>query len=158
MARMWLRCPCSSCLPSLSRTPSEVPSSAASTSWTPSALPLGRPCTQPPRISDASPATPPVCTTTRPATASTLCFGAPRPAAPPPPQNHRPHPRHSPGVHHHRAGHHQHPLLLLHRVPHQFRRLPHRGFHLPFRGDAVGHEREREPVAFLRFRRHADAA
>src|ERR1035441_5070516 len=74
MARMWLRCPCSSCLPSLSRTPSEVPSSAASTSWTPSALPLSTPCTQPPRISDARPATPPVCTTTGPATTSTLCF------------------------------------------------------------------------------------
>src|ERR1035441_3472556 len=44
MARMWLRCPCSSCLPSLSRTPREVPSSAASTSWTPRALPESTPC------------------------------------------------------------------------------------------------------------------
>src|ERR1035441_8494011 len=147
MARMWLRCPCSSCRPSLNRTPSEVPSSAASTSWTPSALPLSTPCTQPPRISDASPATPPVCNTTEPAPA--------HPPAPRPPQNRPPPPRHSPRVHHHRAGHHQHPLLLLHRVPHQFRRLPHRRFHLPFRGDAVGHKREQEPVAFLRFRRHA---
>src|ERR1035441_8453658 len=74
MARMWLRCPCSSCRPSLSRTPREVPSGAASTSWTPRALPESTTCTQPPRINDARPATPPVCTTTGPATTSTFCF------------------------------------------------------------------------------------
>ncbi len=71
---MWLRCPCSSCRPSASRMPSDVPNSAASVSCTPSALPLSSACTNPPRISAAKPCTPPVCTTTGPATATTFNF------------------------------------------------------------------------------------
>ena len=65
---------------------------------------------------------------------------------------------HAAGVHHHRTRHHDHFQLLLERLPDQRRGLPHGGLHLALRRDAVGHEGERQPVALLRFGRHADAA
>jgi hypothetical protein len=67
-------------------------------------------------------------------------------------------PRHAAGMHHHRPRHHNDLLSLLDGLPHQRRGLTHGGLHLPFRGDAVGHERERKAVPLLRFGPDADAA
>ena len=60
-------------------------------------------------------------------------------------------------MNHHRARHGDDGLALLLRLPRQRRRLPHRGLHLALGGNLVRHERERQTVALLRFRRHADA-
>jgi len=62
------------------------------------------------------------------------------------------------GMYHYRSGHNYHLLLLTEGVAHQSRGLAHGCFHLALRGNAVRHEGKREPVAFLRFGHHADAA
>ena len=67
-------------------------------------------------------------------------------------------PRHPAGVDHHRAGHHHHLQLLPGGLADQRGGLAHGGLHLALRGDAVGHEGERQAVALLRFGHHAHAA
>ena len=61
-------------------------------------------------------------------------------------------------MNHHRSRHGDDSLARRARLLDQRRGLPHRRLHLALGRNAVAHERERQPVALLRFGHHANAA